>query len=140
IAENCGYVFYVTPGPAPGMNFAYWGPEIKIGMPQRAVNIDMDAHTNCVSLDFTFNQGKRKLPLLMVQIPATKISIPVPLLDISLTNPPLGLIPPIPKRIEIINNTAKFSPVQAALFGLGEAGRSTDAVEAKGSLDVLRYG
>lgn len=140
LAEDCGYVFYVTPGPAPGVSIAYWGPEIKVGVPQRALNIDMDAHTNCLSLEFNFNQGRTRLPLLMVQIPATKVSIPIPIPDVSLTNPPLGAIPPFPKRIEILSQTAKFSPIQAALFGLGEAGRSQDAVEGSGSLDVLRYG
>ena len=31
-----GYVFYIDPGPAPGTNVAYWGPEIKVGVPQPA--------------------------------------------------------------------------------------------------------
>ena len=31
LAEKVGYVFYIDPGPLPGMNIAYWGPEIKIG-------------------------------------------------------------------------------------------------------------
>ncbi len=38
-----GYVFYVEPGPAPGTNIAYFGPEIKVGIPQPALNVDMDA-------------------------------------------------------------------------------------------------
>ncbi len=140
LAEDCGYVFYVAPGPTPGLSVAYWGPEIKVGVPQRALNIDMDAHTNCLSLDFNFNQGRARLPVLMVQIPATKVSIPIPIPDVSLTNPPLGAIPPFPKRIDILSETAKYSAIQAALFGLGQASRAQDAVEGSGSLDVLRYG
>ena len=32
------------------MNTAYWGPEIKVGIPQPALNTDMAAHTNVESL------------------------------------------------------------------------------------------
>ena len=35
LASNVGYVFYITPGPAPGMNTAYWGPEIKTACRRR---------------------------------------------------------------------------------------------------------
>ena len=31
MAKEVGYVFYIEPGPAPGMNIAYLGPEIKVG-------------------------------------------------------------------------------------------------------------
>ena len=34
LADNVGYVFYLDPGPAPGTNVAYWGPQIKVGPPQ----------------------------------------------------------------------------------------------------------
>lgn len=52
LANLVGYVFYMEPGPKPGISFAYWGPEIKVGVPQAALNIDMDAHTNVESLSF----------------------------------------------------------------------------------------
>jgi len=54
LAERVGYVFYIEPGPAPGANIAYWGPQIKVGIPQPALNINMDAFTNVESLSFTF--------------------------------------------------------------------------------------
>ena len=57
LATKVGYVFYLDPGPAPGANVAYWGPQIKVGVPQRALNINMDAHTNVESLTFTFNNN-----------------------------------------------------------------------------------
>src|SRR5262249_24679591 len=38
LADETGYVFYIEPGPAPGTNIAYFGPEIKIGVPQPALN------------------------------------------------------------------------------------------------------
>ena len=57
LATKVGYVFYLDPGPAPGTNMAYWGPQIKVGTPQPALNINMDAHTNVESLTFTFNNN-----------------------------------------------------------------------------------
>ena len=58
MAEKCGYVFYIEPGPMPGTNIAYFGPEIKVGVPQPALNVDMDAHTNVESLSFNFDPSK----------------------------------------------------------------------------------
>ena len=62
LADEVGYVFYLDPGPAPGINVAYWGPQIKVGVPQPALNINMDAHTNVESLTFTFNNDKNGIP------------------------------------------------------------------------------
>jgi hypothetical protein len=61
MAEEVGYVFYVDPGPAPLTNTAYWGPEIKVGPPQPALNVNMDAHTNVESLNFRFDGRSSKV-------------------------------------------------------------------------------
>jgi hypothetical protein len=140
LADKVGYVFYIEPGPAPGTSIAYWGPEIKVGVPQPALNINMDAHTNVESLNCSFDGAKRKLPVVYIQEKNSKAVIAIPIPDITPLNPPLGAIPPIPKGIEPIDNTAKCSPVKAALIGLAEAAKSADAVKATGSLNVLRYG
>lgn len=140
LAEEVGYVFYVDPGPAPGTSVGYWGPEVKVGVPQPALNINMDAHTNVESLNFTYDSESRKLPVVLIQNQATKAPIPIPIPDITPLNPPLGAVPPIPKEIEIIRGSAKLSPIRAALIGLAKAAKSSDAVGASGSLDVLRYG
>ena len=39
LAEEVGYVFYIDPGPAPGMTRAYWGPQIKVGAVQPALEL-----------------------------------------------------------------------------------------------------
>ena len=88
LANEVGYVFYVEPGPLPGMNIAYWGPEIKVGIPQPALNINMDAHTNVESLSFRFNSDSRTQPIVNIQEPFTKTPIPIPIPDISPLNPP----------------------------------------------------
>jgi hypothetical protein len=140
LADEVGYVFFIVPGPAPGMNVAYWGPDVKIGLPQPALNTNMDAHTNVESLSFSFDTEHKVLPILFIQNLFTKIPIPIPIPDITPLSPPLGLIPPIPKKVEFITGTAKLSPIQAALIGLAKAARSSDAVKCTGSLDVIRYG
>ena len=140
LAEEAGYVFYVDPGPAPGANVAYWGPEIKIGVPQPALNADFDAHRNVESLSFSYDSQSKSLPVVWVQNPQTRVSIPIPIPDISPLNPPLGLIPPLPKEIRFLSGTAKLSPTQAIARGAAEASRSSDVVRGSGTLNVLRYG
>jgi hypothetical protein len=140
LAHEVGYIFYITPGPVPGTNKAYFGPEIKVGVPQPALNINMDAHTNVEDLSFNFNSEKTTMPIVYIYIKAAKLSIPIPIPNVSLLNPPLGLIPPLPKRFEQLTDVAKLSPIQAALRGLSKASRSSDAVTGHGSLNVMRYG
>jgi hypothetical protein len=140
LADEVGYVFYLDPGPAPGMSVAYWGPEIKFGAAQPALNINMDAYTNVESLNFRFNADSKLLPIVFIQNPETKIPIPIPIPDLTPLNPPLGAIPPIPKGIEPITDMAKYSPVRGAMIGLAKAAKSADGVTGTGSLDVLRYG
>jgi hypothetical protein len=141
LAKEAGHVFYVEPGPAPGTNIAYWGPEIRIGMVQPALNLGMDVHSNVDSLSFSVNQSDVELPIVFIQNPITKFPIPLPVPDVSLANPPLGLIPPMPKALKLMKDTAKLSPIAALSKGLAAAARSSaDAVTGDGSLDVLRYG
>jgi len=138
LAERVGYVFYIDPGPIPGTSTAYWGPQIKFGVPQKALNINMDAHTNVESLSFSFNSQSKTQPVLLIQENKETISIPVP--DITPLNPPLGLIQPAVNKSERIIEAAKLSALQATLIGMAEASKSADAVTGNGTLDVLRYG
>jgi hypothetical protein len=140
LARESGYVFYLDPGPAPGVSVAYWGPEIKVGVPQPALNINMDAHTNVESLRFTFDKQRKVMPLVFFHEEITKAVIGLPIPDISPLNPPLGLIPPIPPQIKPPSETVFESPLKAILYGMAEASRTSDAVFATGSLNVLRYG
>ena len=140
LADDAGYAFYLEPGPKPATSVAYWGPEVRVGTPQPALNVDMDAHTNVEALDFKFDTESRVQPIVWVQNAITKFPIPIPIPDITPLNPPLGLIPPIPKEFVPIEETAKYSFVQAAAIGLAKAAKSADALTATGSLDVTRYG
>jgi hypothetical protein len=140
LARDVGYVFYIEPGPTPGTNIAYFGPELKIGVPQPALNVDMDALTNVESLNFTFDPTKGVLPIVFIQNQLTRVPIPIPIPNINPLQPPLGLLPTPLANLKIMKETAKLNPMQAISRGLAEAAKSEDSVKGDGSLDVLRYG
>lgn len=145
LANECGYVFYVTPGPR-GVNTAYWGPEIRYGETQPALSINMDAHTNVESLSFSYDGTQRKLMFAMAQVPYTTFSIPIPLPDVGILRPTLAQRRPFPFKFEILNRSepdeagAQRGPIQVLGVGLARAANAADAVTANGSLNVLRYG
>jgi hypothetical protein len=140
LAEQAGYVFYLDPGPKPGMNLAYWGPEIKTGKPQPALSINMDAQSNSEPINFTFDKELAEIPIIYIQNEETKMPIPIPIPDISPLNPPLGLISAIPPKLKYMKDTAKLKPAEAILKGMAFASQHSDTVTGTGSLDVLRYG
>jgi hypothetical protein len=141
LAQEVGYVFYIDPGPAPGMSKAYWGPEIRIGAPQPALNVSLDGpHNNVKSLSFTFDKERKELPVVYIQEPASKAPIPIPIPDITPLSPPLGVVPPLPPKITFLEDTAKLKPLEAAMRGLAYAGQHDDSVFGSGTLDVARYG
>jgi len=145
LAERVGYVFYLDPGPAPGMSKAYWGPQIKVGPVQPALSSDMDAYTNVESLHFNFNQQQNKIPILYIYNEQTGVTIPIPIPPITPLNPPLGLIPPLPTNIlgdlkQSRDDVSKRPIPQAIMVGLAQAAQMAEVVTAEGSLDVTRYG
>lgn len=140
LADEVGYVFYVEPGPEPGMSVAYWGPQIKIGAPQKALSINMDFASNIESVSCSFRSQGRVMPIVYIQNQQTHVSVPIPIPDITPLNPPLGIVPPIPLNFEPVSESAKYSPIRAAAIGLTKAARSAEAVTATGTLNVARYG
>jgi hypothetical protein len=140
LADEVGYVFYVEPGPEPGRSIAYWGPEIKLGVPQKALSINFDAETNIEAVSCSFRSQGRVLPIVVIQDQTTKVPVQIPVVDITPLNPPLGLIPAIPMNVERVSGPAKYSPTRAAAIALTKAARTSDSVTATGSLNVARYG
>lgn len=145
LADQAGYVFYIDPGPLPGMSKAYWGPQIKVGPEQPALNVDMDAYTNVESMQFSFDQEKNRIPVLFIYNQETGISIPIPIPPITPLNPPLGLIPPLPTNLlppdlkPFRDDLSKLPIPQAVMMGLAAAAQYAEAVSCEGSLDVTRY-
>lgn len=145
LADQAGYVFYIDPGPIPGVSKAYWGPQIKVGNPQPALSADFDAYTNVESLRFSFDQEKNKIPLVYIYNSQTGVSFPIPLPPITPLNPPLGLIPPLPTNLippdlsPFGDDLSKRPIPQAIMMGLARAAQNAEAVSCEGSLDVTRY-
>jgi hypothetical protein len=145
LAEQVGYVFYLDPGPEPGMSKAYWGPQIKVGAVQPALSSDMDAYTNVESLHFRFNQEQNRIPIVYIYNQETGLVIPIPIPPVTPLNPPLGLIPPLPTNIlgdlRPFRDDLAHRPIpQAIMMGLAAAAQYVEAVTCEGSLDVTRYG
>jgi hypothetical protein len=140
LARAAGYVFYIDPGPVPGTSIAYWGPEIRVGVPQPALNVGMDAETNVESLSFSFDGRTKEQLVLIIQEPNSKIPIPIPIPNISILKPPLAARPAIPTKVRLVRGAAKLNPVRAALVALGQAAQASDPVTGNGQLDVVRYG
>ncbi len=140
LAKQCGYVFYLEPGPAPGVSKAYWGPEIRVGAPQPALTTNMDAQTNVEQISFNFDKERKTMPLVFFQEPNSKAPIAVPIPDVTPLNPPLGAVPPLPLRVEKLSDTAQLDPVAALMRGMAYASQHSDSVFGTGRLDVARYG
>lgn len=141
LAERVGYVFYLDPGPVPGQSFGYWGPQIKVGIAQPALSINMDGHSNVESLSFSFENDKHKLPAYYYYNEQTKLTLAIPLPPITPLNPPLGLLPPIPTALTpVADNLAKLPVSQGIMRGLAAAAKWAEVVTGDGTLDVVRYG
>ena len=141
LANENAYVFFLVPGPVPNTSIAYWGPKIKVGIPQPALSINMDADTNVESLSFSLDGQSSELVIMFVPDPITqKIPLPVPLPDISLLQPPLALRPTPKLKIKLLEGMAKLNLTEAALLGLSRTAKAADSVTGNGQLDVVRYG
>ncbi len=142
LADANGFVFYVEPGPLPGQSIAYMGPNIRVPVPQPALSINMDAHTNVESMSFSLDGLAKETMIVTILDPITKkIPIPLPIPDISIFQPPLGARPTPPAKIRFTNDEAGVGVQRALKTVLGRLLKgATNAITVSGSLDVLRYG
>ena len=140
LAHENGYVFYIDPGPLPGISKAYWGPQVKVGLPQPALNVNMDSWTNVESLSFRYEPQSAVMPIVFYQEQNSKATIPIPIPSVNPLNPPLGAVVPIPTTFEQLKDTANLPLPQALMRGIARATETGDVVTGEGRLDVLRYG
>ncbi len=142
MAGRHGYVFYVIPGPVPMLNTGYWGPPVRLGVPQPALTKDMGPETNVKSLSFgsdgngpTLVEGKVQDRLSNAALPVrTFASFRVPLSAM-----PLWLInQPDVRRRQF--RESGLSATQAFARAQGQVEAAADAVTATGELDAARYG
>jgi hypothetical protein len=172
LAKSVGYVFFIDPDPVPGVpiprelpsprgpaappglprlpspqfvpgrSVAYWGPEIKTGLPQQALIVNSDAGNNVDSLSFSFDGFSKTAFLVLIQLEKLPVSLPlpIPVPDFNPLSPLLGSKYPTPLRAEPLTGMAKMSVPQAMMVGLAKAARAAEVVSGSGSLNVMRYG
>jgi hypothetical protein len=141
LASQCGYVFYVQPGPAPLTSTAYFGPDLPIPLPQRALSVNMDWQTNVESLSFSLDGLAKKVVITTIMDPVTgKIPIPVPVPNISILHPPLGARLTPPAKIEFSTDLASLPFDEAINRIIGMMMDNSDAITGNGSLNTTKYG
>jgi len=136
LAEDAGYEFYATPGPVPGTNTVYWGPQVRVGVPQPAITIDMNQASNIDSLAFTADGNAAELTYAHVKI--ANFSVPLPMPNVSLLRPPLSARPLVPTKLKLLQTERKSAPqvLEALLAG----GARAEPLSATGAMDLARYG
>jgi hypothetical protein len=140
LAKEAGYIFFMQPGPTPGACTAYWGPQIKIGVPQPALNVNMDSWTNVESLNFRYEPQNAVAPIIYLQDQTTGVVTKVAVSGANPLNPPLGSVVPMPQKTVPLPYTAKLTPAQALMAGYAKAAETADIVTGDGTISVLRYG
>jgi hypothetical protein len=141
LASLSGYTFYIEPGPAPLQSIAYFGPDVRIPIPQPALSVNMDWATNVESLSFSLDGLSKKITVITILDPITKkIPLPIPLPNIDVFKPPLGLRLTPPAKIIFPADLTNLPPDEAAKRAFGLLRDGADAVSGNGSLSVPRYG
>jgi hypothetical protein len=140
LAKANGYVFYLDPGPVPGMSKAYWGPEVRLGVPQPALSVNMDGLSTVDQLTFSFDGSAKENLQARVEIPGTRVSTVLPVPEVSVLRPPLALRPAPALRKRTLKDTASKDTTQLLAETLAKIAESADAVTGSGQLDVLRHG
>jgi hypothetical protein len=142
LAEVHGYVFYVTPGSVPFTNYAYWGPPIRVGLPQRAITVNMGPETNA-KLDEAAKDG---LGTTMVdgQVQDAQTGQKVPVRTFGSLRPPLASMPSwLVDGLNVRRQQLRESganAVQAMAQAQGAMEATTDVVKLEGELDAGSYG
>jgi len=141
LASESGYTFYIEPGPAPLTSIAYFGPDVRIPIPQPALSVNMDWATNVDSLSFSLDGLSKSKTVITVLDPIkykTPIQIPLPSLDVF--KPPLGARVLPPARLRYSENMTQLSPDRALQRAFGLMREGADSIQGNGSLSVPRYG
>ena len=133
LANRYGFVFYVTPGPAPNFNTVHWGIPERLTIPQPALSVNMGPATNVKTINFSYDAMKP----LEVSYPSdneTHVSIGSPSFTRMI---PLARDRARPRRsVSLTSNSGATAQVQAQ----GMVDSSYDGVvSANGELDALRY-
>jgi hypothetical protein len=144
LAQQHGYIFYVSPGPVTGLNQAYWGPPKTFMPAPPALTVDANGQTNVTELSFDFDGTK--VQRVWGAVLSTELDSEIPIATLFSTRmPPLARNPAILFDNPYVRTTllqdAGLGVVSALAQAQATTNLSTDqVVTGTGSLDVLRYG
>ncbi len=158
LAGRFGHVFFVTPGPLPGQNRAYWGPPRRSEQPQPALSVNMGPESNVDSISFTYDAMAATTVRDLVQDSDNGGLVPVTV-QFSDRRPPLAAFPApagallAHGRVSTLNlpehddkgarpqDRGGMTSQQAKALAQARVDASVDkVVTATGALDALRYG
>lgn len=142
MAARHGYVFYVSPGPAPFTNLAYWGPPQRIGVPQPALSVDLGSSTNVERISFRNEALSPTLVSGQIQDRTTNQAMPVETFAstrVGLATQPAHVVnQPNVRRTQL--RASGLNTMQAFGRAQGTTDASADVLTADGELDAVRYG
>jgi hypothetical protein len=144
LAQRCGHVFYVAPGPLPGQNSPYWGPPKRLDIPQPALSVNMGPNTNVDSISFQYDAMRPTMVMDTVQDSTLNVALPV--ITFMSSRPPLALMPALPfnfpnVRKSLLGDQSGLTVTQAYARAQTKTDESVDqVVTATGELDSLQYG
>ena len=141
LAKRNGYVAYVDPGPTPGLSTFYWGPPVRLGLPQPALSVDLGAQTNVLNgPTFRTDSVAPTQVTGEVQDPSSGRSVPV--MALASLRPPLVAVP-LSAMTQVRTRRLRESGAgTATAMGRAQAtvDATADAVVGEGELDGARYG
>jgi hypothetical protein len=144
LASENGYIFSIKPGPTPGVSRAYWGPLVKIGLPQKALSVNMGHRTNVESVSFDYDALKPVQAYGLIGDP--EAPVPIPLLSLTSMNPPplASQSPFLVNQPYLKKERVKYEgtdPIEAYVQTQSKVDQSTESVvSVSGTLNALKYG
>ena len=132
-AKRNGFVTYFEPVTL-GVTNAYWGPEIRAGLPQSALTTNMGPSDTVQRINFSNNALAPETPGGEFVDPILGLTLPIPSL------PSLVSSSATSYRKTRLRDTANRTVTQAALTMLAAQTNAPDAVRAQGDLETARYG
>jgi hypothetical protein len=154
MAGRYNYVFYVTPGPLPNQNRAYWGPQERGIIPQRALSVNMASESNVDQINFSYNALAPTVVIDDVQPSDIPSPQPLPvILPVSTLLPPLAPLQspmanlPHVRRSRLSGGAGQIPSRGGVSYAQAWAqaaaivnNAAQEALQATGTLDALRYG
>ncbi len=143
LARRHGYVTYAIPGPGPGTSTMYWGPAVRVGVPQPAITIGQLPSTNVVG-EITFAVDAHGPVAVEGRDTDRRMGRAMPIrtgppMRVPLAAIPLAVARAADTRVRLSNESGS-STTGTIARAQAQVDAAADAVTASGKLDGSRYG